>query len=127
MITCTIHFFFQQIFLSMHKTEMVLVYWGQIYFPKMVRAGWKENVPPLKHAHTEYSGCDAMRLVRLDDKNVMHLHLVLLGHLLLESSFHTVRKPTLIHEERPHGEVTSSAEAPDIMEPRDTPSPLCLV
>ncbi|EHH14784.1 hypothetical protein EGK_00761, partial [Macaca mulatta] len=33
-----------------------------------------------------YSGSDAMCLVRLDDKNAMHFHLVLLWHSLLESS-----------------------------------------
>lgn len=44
MIMCIIHFFFQQIFLSMNKTEMVLTYWGRICFPKMVA-----KVSPIPH------------------------------------------------------------------------------
>lgn len=39
------------------------------------------EVLPLEHAPTDYSRSDAMWPVRLDDKNAMHMHLVLLGWL----------------------------------------------
>lgn len=57
----------------------------------------------------------------------MHFHLVLMVHSLLKSSCLPVRKATLVHEERPHGEVISSTETPDITETSNIPSPLCLV
>lgn len=48
--------------------------------------------------------------VMLDHKNAIHIHHVLLGHLLLEPSHHTMRKPKLDHIERPH--VGVQAESP---------------
>lgn len=116
---------------------MVLASWGRLYFSKMVAiippipqallTKWTQhscigsrragvNVPPPGICHTEFEESSAMRLVKLDDKNAMHFYHALLVYSLLESSCLFVRKPILAREDRPHGEITSSAEAPNIME-----------
>lgn len=132
----------------MNKTKTILVSWGRLHFSKIVATilisfhllflqyelnippcgrGRRVNSLPLEHAHTEYRGRDAMWLVKLDDKNGMHFHLVLLTHSFLESSCLTVRKPILAYEERLHGEEISLTRPQTSMEASNIPSLLCLV